>query len=211
MLELPTTPTEMRRVYRLLSRAACTEAAYSLSGEHRTRLGTRTRLELRCDTAAHEVSGSFSYAYKNGRRHDHILTRIQLATDGSIWVAEADPPLRGWLLDRADQALRQWLASALGQELHDLLYASAMYGEALVALASHLDAKARDARHVSARDDLVAEAYERGAKLAVLLFTSPGTDRRAVAAAMAGGWRGGLAELLHAADDVLAEPGAPEL
>jgi hypothetical protein len=153
LLEIPATPTDMRRLYRLLSRAASTEAADVLTGQHLARFDDHTTIELHCVRSNGCISGRFRYTDKSGRRHEHDLTTGKLTIDGSIWVGDAQPPLRGWLLDRADGALHQWLVLALGQELLDLICASAMYGEAILALAAHRDTNPCGIREAVAQTD----------------------------------------------------------
>ncbi|WKN47458.1 hypothetical protein [Nocardioides sp. Arc9.136] len=202
-LEIPDGHTEMRRLFRLLDRITRTEVVNALANSDSTHSDGRATVELTLDGQARLIRGRFTYAGPTGQVHDHDLTGVRVMPSGAIWISAAQPALTGWHLEAANTALQDWLIAAMGEELDGLLWACCEYGDAVAALAHHLDPNIPPMLKRLVVVDIETEARHNAAELAALLFTEVGSLRRVVATSIASSWEGTLAELLATTDDIL--------
>lgn len=205
-LEVPDGPTEMRRLFRLLDRITRTEMIHALANADSTHSGGRATVRLVLDDQARLIRGRFTYAGRAGQVHEYDLTGVRVMPSAAIWVSAAQPALRHWRLEAANIALQDWLVAAVGEELESLLWACCEYGDAVAALAHHLDPNIPPMLKRLDVVDAESEARRKAAELAALLFTESGSRRRAVATSIARSWVGTLAELLATTDGILTPP-----
>lgn len=205
-LEIPDGHTEMRRLFRLLDRITRTEVVNALANTDSAHCDGRASVELILDDQARLIRGRFTYAGSAGQVHEHNLTGVRVMPSGAIWISAAHPALSGWHLEAADIALHDWLIAAIGEELEGLLRACCEYGDAVAALAHHLDPNIPPMLKRLDVVDAEWEARHKAAELAALLFTESGSLRRVVATSIASSWDGTLAELLATTDGILTPP-----
>lgn len=205
-LEIPDGHTEMRRLFRLLDRITRTEVVNALANSDSAYSNGHASVKLILDDRARLIRGRFTYAGPAGEMHDHDLTGVRVMPSGAIWISAAHPALRGWRLETANVALQDWLVAAIGEELEGLLWACCEYGDAVAALAHHLDPNIPPKLKRLDVVDAESEARHKAAELAALLFTESGSLQRVVATSIASSWDGTLAELLATTDGILTAP-----
>lgn len=209
-LQEPKTAKSARELSDLFDRVAASDALRAIArhpGRRFTCSEGGERVEAIFDHQAHLVSCTYTRTRQDGSTATWSIGQLHLDVGAaSLWAGgEPDGGIPG-RLDHIDSLLAAVYREAVGDDLGTVLLDVAEYAWRLHLLGQVLDpasAVAGPRRHGRSNDRERLRAHS--CRVAVHLFTEPGSDLRAVAERIVASWNGSAPDLLTASREVLAQ------